>query len=92
MGLRDLLASSNMWRMNVSATQVIEALGGTAAVARLFDVAMPSVSAWKERGIPRPRMMFLSVAHKKKLAGIDLKAATALAAKPQTTPTNTQEA
>lgn len=74
-----------MWRMNVSATQVIEALGGTAAVARLFGVAMPSVSAWKERGIPRPRMMFLCVAHKKKLAGIDLKAATALVAKPQNT-------
>jgi hypothetical protein len=76
--------------MNISATQVIEALGGTAAVARLFDVAMPSVSAWKERGIPRPRMMFLSVAHKKKLAGIDLTAATALVGKPHTAPSATQ--
>lgn len=77
--------------MNVSATQVIEALGGTAAVARLFGVAMPSVSAWKERGIPRPRMMFLSVARKKELAGIDLRAATALASKSQMPPPLSQE-
>jgi hypothetical protein len=30
-------------------------------------------------------MMFLRIAHKKKLAGIDLRAATALTSKPQTT-------
>ncbi len=77
--------------MNVYATQVIEVLGGTAAVARLFDVAMSSVSAWKERGIPRSRVMFLSVAHKKKLAGIDLTAATARIGKPQVAPSTTQE-
>lgn len=63
--------------MNTSAIQVIDALGGTAAVARIFEVSMPSVSAWKEDGIPPARMMFLRLAHKKTLVDIDLFAATA---------------
>ena len=63
--------------MNRHAAQVIDALGGTAAVARLFDARMPSISNWKRDGIPPARMMFLQLAYKKALAGIDLKAATA---------------
>lgn len=63
--------------MNTSAIQVIDALGGTAAVARIFEVSMPSVSAWKEDGIPPARMMFLRFAYKKALACVDLHAATA---------------
>lgn len=63
--------------MNQHAIQVIDALDGTAEVARLCDVRMPSVSDWKRVGIPHARMMFLSVAYADKLAGIDLKAATA---------------
>lgn len=64
--------------MNQSAAQVIEALGGTFAVARIFNVKPPSVSDWKKDGIPAARVMFLKVAHRKALAGIDLTAATAL--------------
>lgn len=63
--------------MNTAATEVIERLGGTAKVSRLFDLAMPSVSDWKRDGIPKARVMFLKVAHKKALAGVDLEAATA---------------
>ncbi len=63
--------------MNPHATQVIDALGGTAAVARLFDLSMPSVSDWKKDGVPDARMMFLRVAKRKELRGIDLAAATA---------------
>ena len=63
--------------MNAPAVQVIEALGGTAAVARIFKIAMLSVTAWKEVGIPPARMMYLRLAHKKALARIDLQAATA---------------
>jgi hypothetical protein len=63
--------------MNTHATQVISALGETAEVARMFRVSMPSVSDWKQNGIPPARMMYLKVAHKKRLAGIDLTAATA---------------
>lgn len=63
--------------MNESATKVIDALGGTAAVARIFGVRPPSVSDWKREGIPSARVMFLRVAHRKTLAGLDLTAATA---------------
>ena len=63
--------------MNLHATQVIDALGGTAEVARLFDVRMPSVSDWKRDGIPHARMMLLRETRKEQLAGIDLAAATA---------------
>lgn len=62
--------------MNQSATQVIDALGGTAAAARIFNLSMPSISDWKKDGIPAARVMFLKVAYRKALAGIDLKAAT----------------
>ncbi len=64
--------------MNTHATQVIDVLGGTAEVARLCQVAMPSVSDWKKEGIPRARMMFLQAVRAKKLAGIDLEAAISL--------------
>ena len=62
--------------MNTHAIQVIEALGGTTDTARICGVSMPSVSNWKRAGIPPARMMFLRVAKRKKLAGIDLDAAT----------------
>ena len=63
--------------MNLHAVQVIDALGGTAEVARICKVRMPSVSDWKRDGIPSARVMFLSVAYVAKLQGMDLKAATA---------------
>jgi len=63
--------------MNQHAVQVIDALGGTAEVARICKVRMPSVSDWKRDGIPSARMMFLSAVHLKALSGIDLEAATA---------------
>lgn len=63
--------------MNTPATQVIDALGGTTAVARIFSLSKPSVSAWKVDGIPESRVMYLRAAHRKALAGIDLAAATA---------------
>lgn len=58
------------------ATQVIDTLGGTAAVSRIFDIAMASVSKWRDEGIPAPRMMYLQVTKKRELRGIDLRAAT----------------
>lgn len=44
---------------------LIELLGGTAAVARLFNISMASVSSWKKKGIPAARMMYLEVKYKK---------------------------
>ena len=63
--------------MNPHATQVIDVLGGTAEVARIFDVRMPSVSDWKRDGIPHARMMLLRETRKEQLGDIDLAAATA---------------
>ena len=62
--------------MNNHASQVIAALGGTAAVASLCEVSMPSVSNWKKLGIPYARMMFLRLARPEQLSGLDLLAAT----------------
>lgn len=46
--------------MNTS--QVIDALGGTAKVARLCEVEMAAVSQWRHSGIPNARLMFLKLA------------------------------
>lgn len=62
--------------MNHQAIKIIDVLGGTAEVSRIFNLSMPSVSGWKESGIPKARMMFLEVAHAKKLIGCDITAAT----------------
>lgn len=63
--------------MNAAASEVIDKLGGTAEVARIFDLRMPSVSDWRVVGIPHGRMMFLRTAHAPALEGFDLDAATA---------------
>lgn len=43
--------------------KLIDELGGTAAVARLFDIKPPSVSEWKrkDRGIPKARLQTLKL-------------------------------
>lgn len=43
----------------MDANKIIDALGGTAAVAKLCDVRPPSVSEWRLSGIPRAREQFL---------------------------------
>lgn len=63
--------------MNTHATQVIEALGGTVKVAQMFEIKPPSVSEWKEAGIPKGRVMYLRAKRFKALRGLDLYAATA---------------
>lgn len=64
--------------MNADAVKIIDALGGTAEAARLFEVRMPSVSAWRHFGIPRARMMYLKAVRPQALAGADVEAATAV--------------
>lgn len=47
----------------MDASEIIERLGGTTAVARLFEIEPPSVSEWKRRNeIPKARLMFLKLA------------------------------
>ena len=63
--------------MNSNAVKIIDTLGGTAEVARLFEVRMPSVSRWRVAGIPAARMMYLKAVRPDALAGADAAAATA---------------
>ena len=42
-------------------SDLIDALGGTFAVAALFGIKPPSVSEWRERGIPKSRRQTLSL-------------------------------
>jgi DNA-binding transcriptional regulator YdaS (Cro superfamily) len=44
---------------NEKAVRVIDALGGTQAVADICGVKPPSVSEWKRRGIPPAREQYL---------------------------------
>jgi DNA-binding transcriptional regulator YdaS (Cro superfamily) len=46
----------------MDANQIIDALGGTFAVARLCNVKPPSVSEWRRSGIPAARLQFLQLA------------------------------
>lgn len=46
----------------MNASEIIDRLGGTTAVAELCKVKPPSVSEWREKGIPRARLMFLQLA------------------------------
>ena len=39
---------------------LIDFLGGTNAVAELFDIKPPSVTQWRECGIPRSRLFVLA--------------------------------
>lgn len=43
----------------MNANQIIDALGGTNAVARLCECQPASVSGWRKDGIPKPRMLYL---------------------------------
>lgn len=42
------------------ASAVIDFLDGTAAVASIFGIRPPSVTEWRDRGIPRGRLMHLA--------------------------------
>lgn len=47
----------------IDVPKIIDALGGTCAVAELCGIKPPSVSEWKERNeIPKARLMFLRLA------------------------------
>ena len=71
------LATPNNSGMNTEASKIIDTLGGTAEVARLCDVRMPSVSGWRTHGIPKARMLFLCAVRKRDMKGMDIEAATA---------------
>ena len=43
------------------AIEIIDILGGSAAVARRAGVRLPSVSNWKKKGIPKGRLIALAL-------------------------------
>ncbi|NCC41500.1 MAG: Rha family transcriptional regulator [Gammaproteobacteria bacterium] len=45
------------------ANHIIDALGGTKAVADLFRIKPPSVSEWRKKGIPSARMDYIKLAY-----------------------------
>jgi hypothetical protein len=47
--------------MTAFATNLIEALGGTTAVATLIDAPITTVQSWKSNGIPRSRLSHLKL-------------------------------
>lgn len=51
--------------------EIIDKLGGTAEVARLCQVKPPSVSQWRESGIPPARLMYLRVVRPDVFAVLD---------------------
>lgn len=42
--------------MNEEANRIIDAAGGTTAVARRFELTTGAVSQWRDNGIPKPWM------------------------------------
>jgi hypothetical protein len=45
------------------ANRIIDALGGTAAVARLCEVNSQAVSQWRRNGIPKPWVKYFTCRH-----------------------------
>ena len=43
-------------------SELIDAAGGTGAVAKLCDIKPPSVSGWRHDGIPKAQRKFLALA------------------------------
>lgn len=53
----------------MNADQIINALGGTVAVALLCDTSPAAVSQWRKAGIPKARLMYLQVVRPEVFAG-----------------------
>jgi hypothetical protein len=41
----------------------IDLMGGTAAVAKVFDISEAAISQWRTHGIPKARRMYLELAY-----------------------------
>lgn len=61
---------------SLDSNKVIDDLGGTNAVADLFEIDPSAVSQWRRKGIPKPRLQFLKLAHPELFAGSELAEAT----------------
>jgi len=63
------LASPNIDAMNMTSSEFIDRLGGTAEVARLCGISKPSVSGWRNASIPADKLIRLApIAEKRGVA------------------------
>lgn len=60
-----------MEQQDAYANAVIDRLGGTSAVARIFDIRPSSVHQWRIDGLPKARLQYLKVAFPKILKSIE---------------------
>lgn len=51
----------NLIAMNTTDSEIIDQLGGTGRVASIFGITNPTVSEWRERGIPTSRKQTLAM-------------------------------
>jgi len=54
---------------NLTASEIIDRLGGTTEVARICRIKPPSVSEWRASGIPPARRQFLELLRPEAFAG-----------------------
>lgn len=58
--------------IGMDANQIIDALGGTSVVARLFNIEPPSVSEWRAKNhIPQARLMYLRLLRPDVFSAVD---------------------
>ena len=57
----NLAGYSSDMENDMNSSQIIDALGGTLAVATLCQVTQGAVSQWRVNGIPKPRLMLLQL-------------------------------
>lgn len=62
-----------MMVMEKDANQIIDALGGTSKVARIFEISTAAVAQWRKNGIPKYPMREIKRDHPE-LFGLPVKA------------------
>ncbi|WP_367113940.1 carph-isopro domain-containing protein [uncultured Sphingomonas sp.] len=60
--------------METPASKVIDAFGGTTAVARLVEAPVSTVHSWRKNGIPNSRLHHLRLASRAKRIKVDIDA------------------
>jgi len=71
LGVPKLMLKFRNTLMDQFANTVIDRLGGTTAVARIFGIEPPSVSEWRRHGIPDSRLLYLRLAKPIAFIGLD---------------------
>lgn len=59
--MQDMDTLQTTKQLNEEACRIIEAMGGTNAVAEIFKIKPPSVSDWKYLGIPDARLFSIKL-------------------------------